>query len=86
MAAEFDGVDAVFGGFVRADKDYGDVVAVEGGKLRVVVDVDFAQDRVEFVEQRQHGELGVFTEMASRTSIESDFERAGGGGHGFGFE
>ena len=86
LAAELVGVDAVFGGFARGDEDYRDVVAVEGGELGVLVNIDFAQDRAEFVEERLHDELGVFAEMAARTSIERNFERTGRGGHGLGFE
>ena len=86
LAAELGGIDAVFGGFVRGNEDYRDIAAVEGGELGVVVNIDFAQDRAEFVEERLHDELSVFTEVAARTSIEDDFERTGSGGHGLGFE
>ena len=86
LAAELGGIDAMLGGFAGADKNHGDVIAVEGGELRIVVDIDFAKDGVEFAKQRGDELLGVFTKVTAGTRVERDFEKARGGVHGLGWE
>lgn len=86
MAAELGGVNAMFCGFVGADENYRDIEAVEGGELRIFVDVDFAKNGVELAKERSDDLLGVVTKVAAGTRVERDFERARGGGHGLGWE
>jgi hypothetical protein len=86
LAAELGGVDAMLGGFVGTDENHGDIVAVEGGELGIFVDVHFTKSDVKFAKERSDDLLGVVTKVTAGTGVESDFERARGGGHGLGWE
>ena len=76
LAAELGGVDAMLGGFSRAQKNDRDVVVVAGAKVRVFVDIDFREARAEFFQQGSDLRLGLFAEVAAGARIDRDVARA----------
>jgi hypothetical protein len=69
-------VDAVLGGFVSADENYGNIPSKALSQNSIFINVDFAEVSVKFPEQRSDGGLGFFAKMASGARIERDVARA----------
>ena len=65
----------MLGGFVRADENHGDVPSIALFQDRVFVDVDFAEHKAKFAEQRRDGRLGFFAKMTPGTRVERDIPR-----------
>src|SRR5580704_7940853 len=65
LAAELDQIDAVLGGFSRAEKNDWDIVVVACPQFRIFVDVDFGEARAELFQQGSDLRLGFFAEMAA---------------------
>ena len=65
-------------GFVRADENCGNVPSIALLQNRVLINVDFAQDRAKFAKQRRDGGFGFLTKVAARTRVKRDVARAAG--------
>ncbi len=77
LAAKLGGIDAVLGGFSRAEKNDWDVMIVPCAKIRVFVDVDFGEARAELFQQGSDLRLGLFAEMAAGARVDCHIARRG---------
>jgi hypothetical protein len=94
LAAELLEINAMLGGFVRADENHWNIPSVAFYQDGIPVDVYLAQRSAKFGKQRHNRRLGFVAKMTARTSVESNVTLARGGqsrvfgmsAHGFGFE
>ena len=70
LAAELSGIDAMLGGFSRAQENNRDVVVVARAEIRIFVDVDFREARVEFFQEGGNLRLGFFAKMAAGARVD----------------
>src|SRR5260370_13465192 len=68
-------VHAMFGGFVRADEDHGNIPTVALPEHRIGIYIDFAKGSAEFAQEWRDGRLGLVAEVASGTRVESNVAR-----------
>lgn len=87
-------INAMLGGFARADEDHWNIQPVTLFENRVLIDIYLTQHSAELGQQRCDGRLGLCAKMAARPRVESHFARTRGGQarifrmflHGFGLE
>ena len=61
--------------FLLPDKNHRNVPSIAFLQRRIFIDIHFAQDRVEFPQNRCDGRFRFLAKMAARTRVQSDVAR-----------